>query len=483
MIESYFGLPDSAHEDPSNILSDHVLRSFEDSIKCDDRTTGKQVIVGIKGSGKTELRRYLEKKKKKPSWNIDVDNTHLNIDPVVLKGRSGVLKNTLSFELLRSFGQYLSAHPEEFGLPKQQNSLKDKLSKALEIIQNIPEAVDVKTPLGNIRLAELLKSKASSFVNNATTELLDGVLASLADKQVYIMIDDADDVFPGLEENPVFVEGLARAVNDINRLAGTRIHVLLFLKYGVWRRWFEHQQEYDKVAHIIQEISWTDQALRELIALRIARLHNVKPQGQEGVDVENMWKKEFEWPNAVKFEDFAERFTRLCLSGPRDMIELANASKANAKTNKISQAHLDAITPTYSENKLFGIGADFDGVYSDISKFIEMVFQGCSSKMSGDSAATWIEKHGLTDKRVDKYFESHEWYTSASRERLVGIMYEVGLFGRLRGDNTVEYAIQRPNVSTSELLGSTLYVHPALQPHLAVQTSSSKIAPSAKQKR
>src|SRR4029077_1520043 len=107
------------------------------------------------------------------------------------------------------------------------------------------------------------------FVNTATKELLEGVLSALTGKRAYIMIDDADDVFPGLEENPAFVEGLARAVNDINRLAGSRIHVLLFLKYGVWRRWFEHQQEYDKVAHLIQEISWTDKALRELIARRI----------------------------------------------------------------------------------------------------------------------------------------------------------------------------------------------------------------------
>jgi hypothetical protein len=162
------------------------------------------------------------------------------------------------------------------------------------------------------------------------------------------------------------------------------------------------------------------------------------------------------------------------MTGPRDIIALANAAKAAAGTQKISLNDLVSVTRQYSESKLYGIGADFGGVYSDISRFIEMVFQGCPVSMSGKDAAAWIERHGLTAERVDNHFKSLPWYSAASTKRLVAIMYEVGLFGRAKGDGTVEYAIQRPSVSTSELLSATLHVHPALQPHLSVTAAATK---------
>jgi len=470
LLDEYFGRPDAAHEEADQIVSDHVPQSFESAVKRGDRTDGKQVIYGLKGSGKTEFRRYLERRDATPAWNLDVDHAHLNIDAVSLHGRSGVLKNTLAFALLQAFAAYLSEHAEEFELPKQQKGLKDRLSRVGEILKNVPNAVDISTPIGQVRLGELLKPQAASFLTTATKEVVRGILGSLGSKRVYIMIDDAEDVFPGLEKNPIFVEALARAVNDINRLAGNRIHVLLFLKYGIWRHWYEKQQEYDKVRPALQDISWNEAELRDLIARRVARIHGIKLSKGSDLDVENLWAKEFTWDASMSFEAFTAQFIRLCMSGPRDMIALANATKKAAGAQRIGLEHLVSISRDYSEDKLYGIGADFGDTYSDIAQFIEMVFQGCPVSMSGKDAAKWVYTHGLTAERVDTYFKSHAWYSVAGKERLVAIMYEVGLFGRLRIDGTAEYAMQRSSVTTSELLDSTLYVHPALQPHLAVQT-------------
>jgi hypothetical protein len=469
-FSEYFGHPDAAREGPESIVPDHVVRGFEKSIKCGDRLTGKQVIVGLKGSGKTAVRRYLEGRDGIPTWNLDSDHQHLTMDTSAALGRSGALKNAIAFRLLTTFGSHLMATPEAFGLPKHENTIAETLTGVGERLRTILGEVDLRLPFVQINLGRLLQAESAPAVTKATKELIDGLLAALGKRRVYLMIDDADDIFQGLEKNPAFVEGLARAMEDVNRLAGNRIHALLFLKQGIWRAWYERQQELDRINHIIQEISWDDRLLIELIARRIARIHKTDIADGD----ESLWKREFDWTGTPSFDTFSAQFTQLCVSGPRDMIALANASKEVAGAERITAGHLAKVTPKYSEGKLYGINADFGGVYEDISQFIDMVFQGCPPVMSGRDAAEWIYVHGLTNARVDDHFKGLSWYSSAAKERLLAMMFEVGLFGRLRDDDTPEYAIQRTAASPGELLESMLIVHPAFQQHLSVRVPAAR---------
>lgn len=469
----YFGFPDAAREGAKSIIPDHVRRSFEDSIKCGDRETGTFVIVGIKGSGKTALRRYLESRDRIPTWNLDSDHPDLTMDVREMQGSSGVLKNGIAFRLLSTFANQLLKRPESFGLPKREpKAIRDALGKAGAVLRGVFEDVtlDLTLPLLRVNLGRIFHSDASAVVREANENLVKGIIAELKGVKAYVMIDDVDDIFTGSERTPLFVEGLVRAVEDMNDLAGAKIHTLLFLKAGVFRAWFERQREFDKVAHRIQEISWDDSSLVELIARRIARIRSIAVPDGPIDDPERLWAHEFDWSGEPSFAAFRERFTRLCMSGPRDMIALANAAKKEvAGGERITAAHLAKIVRSYSERKLFGINADFGSVYEDISQFTEMVFQGCTSPMSGEDAAAWIEEHGVVNKRVFDRFQKFDWYSAASNKRLLAMMFEVGVLGRVLENGSAEYAIQRSGAVAGELLDSTVVVHPALQPYLSVR--------------
>ena len=472
----YFGLPDAAREGARSIIPDHVRRSFEDSIKCGDRETGTFVIVGIKGSGKTALRRYIESRDRIPTWNLDSDHPDLTMDVRDLQGPSGVLKNGIAFRLLNTFANQLLKRPESFGLPQRETGvIREALRKAGGVLRGVLEDVDVDLtlPLLRINLGRIFQSDASAVVREANQDLVNGLIAELRGSRAYVMIDDVDDIFTGSERNPLFVEGLVRAAEDMNDLAGAKMHTLLFLKSGVFRAWFERQRELDKVAHRIQEVSWDDRSLVELIARRIARIRGIAVPNEPIADPERLWAQEFDWSGEPSFAAFSERFTRLCMSGPRDMIALANAAKKEAAGGeRITAAHLAKVVRKYSELKLFGINADFGGVYEDISQFTEMVFQGCTSPMSGEDAAAWIEEHGVVNKRVFDRFQKFDWYSAAGNKRLLAMMFEIGVLGRLLEDGSAEYAIQRSGATAGELLDSTLVVHPALQPYLSVRPAS-----------
>ncbi len=465
-LENYFGLSDAAHELQETIVPDHVQWAFEDQLKFGDQSDGKQVIIGIKGSGKTALRRFIEERKDSIVWNIDCDHAYFDFDASTIKGRSGIVKNSLALDLLRGFASHLTDVYSDNTLDKVASKAKSALEAGIEIIKNVPKALT----LDQIDMSELVKPKASKYVNAAREKVHSGLMEALEGKEAYIMIDDVEDVFPRLETNPSFIEALVRAIHDINRMSDHHLHVLLFMKYGVWRQWFENQTEYDKVAHIIQEISWDHDALCLLIAKRIARIHNKDPRATNS---ENLWKLEFAWPKSKNFRSFSRNLTKYCVSGPRDMIVIANRAKTEAKDEKITISHIKTILKSYSEVKTYELAADFSGVYPEIHRFVERVFQGCPEVMSGSEFAEWIETHALTDEAVDNQFRKWEWYSLASKERLVSIMYQIGFLGRRINRQTIIYAMQRPTESTAELISGQLEVHPAFRPFLAT-TSSDK---------
>lgn len=465
---NYFGAPDASGASAESIIRDHVARDFEDEVKFGPRDHGTQVIVGIKGSGKTQLRRFIEETDKQAHiWNIDAEHDALAIDAMPLKGRSGVMKNSLALELLRGFASRFEESDEEEGAPERTaGRLRRAANRALEILKNIPEATDVDVSLVSVDLATLLKRKASPFVRNAWKQLTVDVRAALGQERAYIMIDDAEDVFPGLESNPTFIEALARAVHDINAATGRCLHVLLFLKQGVWRKWYENRQEYDKVEYIVQEISWDHDALCALIARRSARIHQ-KKLGDE-IDVEGLWALEFSW-EGIPFEDFAREFTSLCVSGPRDMVVLANRCKKVAGERKIQIGDLSEIVKRFSQDKVQDIGADYGSVYEELPLFVQRALRGCPIEMSGAALADWLDKKALTEPRVESHFKQHLWFATAAKERLAEILYEIGVVGLKSPEGEAVFSMHRPDVSLGEILDGDLVIHPAFRSHLAAK--------------
>lgn len=461
--KNYFGLPDATEEAESTIIPNHVQRDFEGNIKFGDRVEGDEIVVGIKGSGKTALRRYIERSDASSLfWNLDCDHSRLDIDASSLKRSSGILRDALALYLLRGCIQFLLEEKEALGLSGRIKSLLECGNRTVvEALKNIPSAIDFKTPLGQLNIHELLKFTSARYVESAWKNLRKHMVPIVEAHRVYIMIDDVEDyVVPGIQNNPEFIEGLARAVHAINHEFGSSLHVLLFLKHGLWRKWYQAPREYDKVENVIQHVSWDHAALCEVIARRISTMHHKK------LDIQKLWTLEFHWGPESTFEGFTQEITKYCVSGPRDIIVLANKAKSRAGGDKITANHIKGVLREYSEMKVYELAADFGDVYPDVQIFVEKVFQGVPEEMHGDRYADWIEHKALVTKKVNPNFTNLPWYSVSSKERLTKVMYDIGLLGKVMEGGQAVYTMQKPVETPTDLMDGVLTVHPAFRPHL-----------------
>lgn len=463
--ENYFGLSDSSKASSNFIVNNHLLRNIETRIKAYDKMTGKQIIVGIKGSGKTDIRRFIEEKDNAVTLNLNADSSLLNIDVNTISGKSGRIKNAISLILLDSFISYIIRNF------KKNSGFKTKLKQIADStkdrLKNIPDAVNIATPFGGLDIKKLLNPNASRLVHNTLTELIDKVVKALDNKHAYILIDDTEDVFPGIEGNIDFLEGLSRAVYDINNLTNSKVHVLLFLKYGFWRQWFENQRELDKIFDAVMILSWNHDDLCKVISQRIANIHHI--DYDKKLRDEDLWNKEFNWNNNEGFNKFATSIARYCVNGPRDIITICNMAKKGSKSEKINSDSIKEILAKYSELKIYEIHADFGDVYPNVHKFVELVFYKLKPEGTGKYYAQKIEDNGLMSDKAEAIFKNESWFNSSSKEKLVSIMYEIGIIGKKNGRGKTLYSIEHPGIPISDLMNSTLVVHPAFRPYLSIK--------------
>src|SRR5882672_3059213 len=97
-LEHYFGQADARNNSSADIIADHLTRKYESILKKGTRDAGKSVIVGIKGSGKTALRRHIEQEKEAIVWNLDVDHGFMKLDVGDLNYKSGILKSSVALK-------------------------------------------------------------------------------------------------------------------------------------------------------------------------------------------------------------------------------------------------------------------------------------------------------------------------------------------------------------------------------------------------
>ncbi|MFF4421136.1 P-loop ATPase, Sll1717 family [Streptomyces sp. NPDC001549] len=462
-LDNYFGEADASVDSAETLTAQHVFRDLEQHVKWGSRSSGKQVVVGVKGSGKTELRRHLESQTDSYVLNFDADHAYFSQDVSTIGEPSGRTKNAVATILIREFARRFSESQKS----KTATALKKALDVSTSIVKQVPNAIDLTVPGATLKLGALLQRDAASVLQSTLDRLIADVLSALRDagKVGAILIDDVEDVFSGISDNPLFLEGVARAVADINNHGEERLHAVLFVKHGLWRSWFERPKEYDRVRSVIDFLTWDHDALVELIAKRIA--HRRGMEVAQSLEVEALWAREFSW--AGKFDTFTRYCTQYCVSGPRDMVTLCNlAAGKPAGDEPITRKHIKASLGAYSEEKVLSLNADFGDTYPDIHKFVEQVFQEASVQMTGKELAELIESRTLLDARFHDEFKSNKQWYPATRARLALIMYQVGVVG-YKSPTGMMYAIEKPNLSNSELLEKVVVcVHPAFRPHLNI---------------
>ncbi|BCO59623.1 hypothetical protein LTQ56_17685 [Mycobacterium intracellulare subsp. intracellulare] len=460
---TYFGEPDASIVDISSLGKQHVQRGIESKIKHGNKTEGLLAIVGVKGSGKTDLRKHIENAGPAYVFNLNAERYTLTIDASV-KDTSGRIKTVVSMLLLRGFAKQVGAD----GNSAPKKALLKVLETSTKILENLPESVELGfSGFGKLSLGKLLKTDATEWVQNAIDSLISGVVPALENKRGYILIDDVEDVFPGIAENPIFLEGVVRSIKDINVKTGDRLHVLIFIKHGLWKSWSENnRREYDKVRSVIGHLQWDREALVALIARRIATRQGIDPDS--GVSVEDLWSMEFDFGR--DFESFTHKITAYCVNGPRDMIELCNLAAIAAAGERITWDDFAHCIGDFSDDKFFGLNEDYGDMYPGITSFVERVFRELNAfNLKGTELSEYIEATTLADPDAEKEaFYKEKWFTERPRQRLAVLLYEIGIVG-FGVDPNITYAIEMPTISQSDLMAQkNIVVHPAFRPHLEI---------------
>ena len=460
--EFRFGPSNADGEDPESLKELHVHLDVDQTLKWRAEKSGKQIVVGIKGSGKTALRRYVELSDDRAhTLALNADTGVMNIDASSIKGRSGNLKNVLALQLLRAYSQHVGGQGRG---GKVRTALSSAYERGTEIIKNVPDALEAEIAGINVNFSRLLAAPAAAFVTEAWNALVDDIVKALKDTRGYITIDDAEDIFRGFEGNPAFIEGLARAVSDINARTENRLHVLLFLKQGIWRIWYDDQREYDKVRQLVAFQAWDVDLLAQLIAKRISAKHGVAWDG----DVEQAWRREFDWTG--DFGEFYSWIASYCVSGPRDMVDLCNLAGAQLPGDRITSDAIEAVLGAYSADRFNQIGSDFGDVYPDIHHFAEKVMRSVNnSTPGGGRVSETIDSLMVQDESVAERYEGLDWFKKGTPRSLLLKFYEIGLLGVKDGDS-VAFAVDRPRMTAEDLEQGQCVVHQAFRPYLSLST-------------
>lgn len=465
--ETYFGAIDaSTSRNPVNLGEVHLSQAVEERLKCRNKDRGSHTIVGVKGSGKTDLRKHIEALEPAYTLVLSAENATLNLEADSTSVKSGVIMNTMATVLLRAFANHLETIQDT----KLEQSAKKLFRKTKQIAANIPESVELSlSGVGKVSLGKLLKGSAPAVIKQANDALVADIVEALTAAQMrgYILIDDVEDVISGIENNLLFLEGVARSLSVINDNSGGRLHALMFLKHGIWKSWEMAPDEYDKVEDRIAFLTWNHDTLVRMIALRIASLRGL----DKTQEPERLWKAEFEWQG--DFAKFTEEVTQYCVNGPRDMVKFCNlaAERAGAINSLITINHFRKALGDYSKGKIRSLVENYNTLYPGIRFLVTRAFRGSpGAKMSAKELAALIQENilvdpdGQNDANIDRKLRS--W----PKETLALLMYEIGVVGFHAG-GSVQHVIESPDVSESDFMAQPeVVVHPAFRPHLGIPT-------------
>lgn len=465
---TWFGKSDASKVDVKYLDSLHIARgNVEDYLKYGTKSEGYEGIVGVKGSGKTNLRKHVEAFESAEIFNFDGEHARTNIQADATNDPPGVIKDRVSMTLLHAFADKLGQ-----GDTKGKRLLRTAYERSVGVLQKLPAALELGgSAVGvKISLEKLLENAPDDVIHSEVGTLLDEIVKALAvgRKRGYILIDDVEVVFKGIERNPVYLEGILQSLQDINIVGGNRLHALIFIKHGVWRAAFDVQQEYDKVKDGLAFLSWDQGSLVSLIARRVADRRKIDALQ----DNEALWAQEFGWQG--NFEKFTSEITSYCVNGPRDMIDLCNKAghAAGDSQTPITLKHIHESLATYSDEKVAGLNADYGRVYAGIPFFVRRAFQETHSPfMSGKQLASKINDKVLISKEAQADNRIGNDLRAGTKEELARLMYEIGVVG-IGTEPNVAYAIGSPGVGGSDIAAQEhVAIHPAFRPQLVVPST------------
>ena len=470
----YFGWSDSNQESIEDLLRYfyETSGSVFGKLKTKSSPSGISIVVAPKGAGKTQLRRILAHEASDDhdiAWEID-QNFGRQISDIETKGPaqikrelSGILLTGITAKLLMdaSLGAKVGAQWKE---------------KAKEIFDRVGGVVKGLGAAGisvDLDLTMIFRDKEPKF-DQAPVEKYQEVLNNLlSDRRAYILIDDVDEIFRQAYTSPKIVEGLLRAAVELNIKFRDRMHVIVFLKAGLYAAYFQKAQAHNEIRDHVGFLRWREREIVDLLARRISKNSQLAQPYQT---TDELWSLEFD-SNGASMGELQQYMTARCNSGPRDLIYLANDAKKLAGDAKITIEHIKAAESGYFTEKIQLINADYGQAYPGLDELITTVFTGKETEYSREDFEAFVRNNVVQNDDFARHEPFRSWVRFAPERRLISVFYEMGLIGFSTGSGQdYTYVMSRPNPGDFENRATSYRIHPAyslgLQLHLSRPTAS-----------
>jgi hypothetical protein len=484
--KNYLGILDAHFEKRPDLFFDTGVLS---SLKWKNNDSGYFIIVGAKGTGKTAICEFISKESAEEGnlvWRVDEQHRFINgrvtdlgeypaeIEAILLNLILGHLINIVK-ENEKSFGDTAKTALKllnETLLPKIQKRFKEYLDSTTGVT------------VGGVgwNFEKILSSKSKMIFTNFNIDEYVNALKPCFDKRkIVILFDDVDDVFLGADkrEYSAFVEGLIRAARTINLEFENSIHFLVFLKYGVYRSFFDRPNDFDKVKDYILELKWTEENLESMLAKRIADKININEKRKPW----QFWGEVFH-PKTKESIDRAKKYLiERCPSGPRDLIDFTNRAIESAQRLKITHKDIESCETGFSEARITAIHQDYGSTYRDIHLLVKNAF----SKQPKSAKNSWAIKARYSQKEfkdlayairisehINNVFENaeHEYYRMANPNDLIRIFYTIGFIGyKLPGAKYERFVLDDPK--GDELTNAESYaIHKVFWKALGIESTA-----------
>ena len=465
-MRKYFGHVDASAEDMQALNSHFVSHELFTEIIGPDNSDGAQIIVGLKGAGKTALGRVAIERFDGIQWFCSEKSKVYRFQVPKNVPRSGILMKMIRVFIIEQFVEQLLSEKtiEKEDLEKIVSALKGLGAK-------VAKSTEVNAGLLKIDPAKFFSVDIESKADSAWETAISLLKEKAESKNMFIVLDDVDTYFSGLEEEPRFIEGLCRAVIEINSIDGLNLYCVLLVKQGVWRTLFAKPDEYDKIKYCIEFLSWDIHQCAAVLCGRIAEIHELDFEPPQTLDVAIEYLKRDFAGSKKDIKNCFESIFEYSANGPRDVIDLCNSVKRKYPSSRIDISKLQERIPNYSEEKLNGINADYGHIYPDMPGFLLNAFQSFRAKFKGKLLAVHLEGEDgiLTDPRSERQaFGQHDWFKDATSDGMVKVLFDIGVVGIVRSNRPALFSNEDSSISQNQLGKSTLVVHKSFQSALGL---------------
>lgn len=405
----------------------------------DLRNKTKFVMVGVKGTGKSAVRKYLSaRKKQEGKFVIELDDSY-NIPSKQMKDIGAIeITNRMESFLIKLILHYLLKEGNlESGEVRKLNKINYPFfEKIKKTIQDASVDFYIK-----ISLKELLSQEQSEISEVLNTKTIEALKSVIGENEVWIFIDDTHKMFSldDADASLRFVEGLIYLASNINiRTFDRKVNVVLFIRSEIYQDLLLIAEELDKETQYIWNVKWNKNELIDFLSARIAWGYKVEKD-----DPWKIWKLLFEANTKKEISELQDYIIKRVINGPRDMLLLVDEARKHAASNQSSRISLRDIKASeydYGEEKLFQINRNYQRIYEEVKYILEKYFRGFNQETTRKEIQDLFRKEVLKESKL-------EWIRKSTPFNFIQILYKIGFIGYLNSTtNHYIFSLEKPKM-------------------------------------